>query len=280
MLNTALTSVNYDSGVSDEFAITSHRMHVPKHELMDLLHGRRLAICVHDFLSEDQAGALADAVTAQASTCRDDGVPALGIGPTSFRKTLDAYLDEVQNTRSALEAVYASAACHVPGLLSEWLQLALPARTVRLAQHRGREAAALRAMCWSGNDDGFALKPHDDLQQYMGQTGELAGLLLPIAVNIYLRKPQEAGNLVVWAVRPALATKARLGVHEDGYPYPLEHLVASPCHTIAPAAGTMVLLDGRSPHAVPSFPGQPTDRILLNGFIGLLRDGVTLLMFT
>lgn len=137
-------------------------------------------------------------------------------------------------------------------------------------------------ICATSNGS-LALDAHEDEQQLRDprQRGfEIQQVRTPVALNVYVRVPDQGGALRVWAIQPSLQCKHRLGVSGRGYPYPIGELGEFRWLDIRPAPGDLVLLNGRYLHAVMGWSGRACDRIVFNGFMGLSQDGSTVMRWS
>lgn len=249
-----------------------------------LLHGNAVALHVEGYLSAVQAEGLAAGFRETVRRQRQDAVPAVHIGDGHYAKTLAEYFRAAASGEAEMNAVYRRAGIDLAQRSGADLRALLdPGQALRPAMSGDWQAAELKAVAWIGKDGGLALSAHDDSAQLNSR--EQAGfepqqVQHPVAVNIYAAMPKSGGELRVWNLQPSDACKRELGLEETGFPYPAPLLAALPFIDIASRPGDLVLLNGRFLHAVRGWDGAVGERIVYNGFIGLSRDGATVLRWT
>ncbi|WIM99828.1 2OG-Fe(II) oxygenase [Actinoplanes oblitus] len=88
--------------------------------------------------------------------------------------------------------------------------------------------------------------PHNDAIDQETDAPEIEGVLNQLVANIYLRVPEEGGNLQLWLREPTAAEKEVILDVEGLDPATVE----PPVHVIHPAAGDLIIFSPRMLHAV------------------------------
>ncbi|WP_050385974.1 hypothetical protein [Bradyrhizobium pachyrhizi] len=211
---------------------------------------------------------------------RRDGVPGQYVGASHYRTSAAAYYPESESVRPFVEALFGDFIDPVHGLFDA-LKRELHKRNIelRLARSARGQANICRAFCWSGAGL-FALEPHDDVAQVSnaGDDSEISAVAknTVVALNFYLRVPEEGGNLRIWSHKPTVVDRKSQGVETTGYPYSLGYLEAIPNHDFQLRAGDIALIDGGFIHAVTAQSTNGRRRLLLNNFLGFARPDLVL----
>lgn len=266
------------------FTITESYKTIPNDALVRLLHGEALAHIVRGYTSPAEAEALARAFEAiNAGRLRIDGVAGLSVGSSHFKQSIDGYLNQAHLGIADMLRLYNLAGINLEEKTDESILAALPGEyTFRAAEHSGRKAPKSRAVAWA-DSGGFSLKAHDDLEQTKTpeQDGfEVQRVLSPVAGNFYARMPDKGGQLRMYNVLPSQKCKALKGIQYTGYPYDEAELAEFDFVDIVPNPGDLVFINGAFPHAVVSWDGEPTRRIVFNWFAGLLQFSNTVIRWT
>lgn len=263
--------------ISDFAASTSNYEPDPS-ALMDLLSGRGVVHHVKGYLGSSSCRAIGLSTKARMSAIRSD-VPAKKLGADHFGKNTDVYLSEVEQTQEPICSLFRQT-IDVPAKVQQTLQRCVdPGMVVRRAEYQRRLAGSIRAVSWTGKG-ALALGIHDDISQLSQpeQSGfEIQDVRVPVAINMYPVADPNCGCLRVFNLRVAPQVKLALGIEHTGYPFPEEMLESVPFFDLRVDAGDLVLLDGRYLHGVTAGSGE---RLLLNCFAGLLRDGSTVVTWT
>lgn len=269
---------------SSLFSITESFRTIPNDALARLLRGEAVAHIVRGYTSHAEAEALARAFEAiNAGRLRLDGVAGLSVGSSHFKQTIDGYLNQAHLSIAEMLHLYNLAGINLEEMTDASMLAALSGEyTLRSAEHSGRKAPKSRAVAWA-DSGGFTLKAHDDLEQTRTpeQNGfEVQRVLSPVAGNFYARMPDKGGQLRMWNVLPSQQYKVLNGVQYTGYPYDESELAEFDFVDIVPNPGDLVFINGSFPHAVVSWDGQPTRRIVFNWFAGLLEFSNTVIRWT
>lgn len=214
---------------------------------------------------------------------RSDGVPAYYVGTYHYKKAMDVYLAEAEKTRADVKSLFMETEDFLENLLTSLrAYLAEKGIALRLAQYEGAPAGEylMRSWCDSGN---FALEPHDDGAQLKTelQSGfEIAKTLdyTPVAVNICLQNGA-GGDLHYWNYEPDDNARAKLGLLETGYPYPVELLSPFESMQVPIEQGDVYFFNGANIHAVSSQTCKETYRSTISFLMGFI-DPKTVIYWT
>jgi hypothetical protein len=192
---------------------------------------------------------------------RNDNVPAYFLGAYHYGKATDTYLAEADLYRGVLHDLF-DGCNNVFADVMGAVGAALAARGISLrpAAHEGRPSSEFVMRSWSGSG-AFSLAPHEDSAQLTSrlQRGfeiqRVAGAPL-VAVNMCVENPS-AGELHYWNIEPDDETRARLGLEETGYPYPVDSLEGIDKVVVPIRPGDVYCFNGKLVHAVaaPDGPG-------------------------
>jgi len=239
--------------------------------LLDVLLGVKPAMRVSDALDIKTCESIANNFN-RICQKRGDEVPADRVGADHYGKTTNLYLTECASAAAVIEDLFDGVTNPVVTLKDKVGRILVQryGMNLRAARNEGRVAADLRAMRFTGHGKQFALKPHEDQAQLRdpAQAGfEIQQVRYPVAVNHYLRVPQNGGGLRVWNFRPDDEFRRLLGLGFTGYPYPVEMLQGVESFVVHFKPGDCVFLSGAHIHAVEQTNGE--ERIILSFFMGL-----------
>ena len=229
------------------------------------------------YVPGETANRLADAFRNSVSRIRADGIPALTRGASHYGLSTKRYFDAIRATRGEMTRLFDTAKVNLVTNTNIDLQAALPGHQVRAARHQGRDADVLRAAAWAGGSATTAqLACHDDEAQTRTRAQsdfEIRDVRAVCALNIYPACPRRGGELRIYNVRVDQRCREARGVGETGYPYPEADLSGFSHLDIEVRRGDLVLIFGALVHCVLGFEGSPTDRQVVNGFLGMLPNG-------
>jgi hypothetical protein len=213
---------------------------------------------------------------------RTDTVPAHKVGADQFDKSLEQYLAEVEATAPSVAKLFdgtVDVGLKARSDLQRWLG---DRASVRLAEHGGRTAGAVRAVRWKA-PGARQLDLHTDEPQMRQpeQAGfEIQETLAPVAFNLYPVAEKGSGLFSAYNLQPDGATLRRLGIEFTGHPFPPELLHGVKSIQLEIESGDAVLFNGRFLHGVlaPQRPGAA--RLLLNFFFAAKRDTASVVCWT
>lgn len=251
------------------------------HRALEVLRGDLAVHIVHDYLRDaDCARLTANFWNSPHRQPRygegHDGVEGYLVGASHIEKSLSDYLDEVQQSRSAVTALYTGATDPLARLHSR-LAAAPVVRSARPARHGGRSAADSKAVCWNGVGT-YLLEPHDDLAQLsdpLQADFEIRLRRRVTAANFYPSIAEGSGQIRVWNVMPDGPSRARLGLKHSGFPYPPASLTEHPTLELELRRGDLCLMNGNLVHAVMrgAVDAPPGSRLLITCFMSLDDNG-------
>jgi hypothetical protein len=185
---------------------------------------------------------------------RDDAVPAYILGTYHYGKPLDRYFDEADRYRGAQQLVFDGCENIFHRVVSA-VRSGLAGRGVslRVASHNDRSASEFVMRSWCGRGR-FSLEPHDDGAQLacaLQRSFEIQKVAAfpVVSVNMCLENPS-AGELHYWNIEPDEAARARYGLEETGYPYPVDALDGFEKIVLAVRPGDVYCFAGKHVHAV------------------------------
>jgi hypothetical protein len=204
---------------------------------------------------------------------RHDTVPAYVLGTFHYRRPLGEYLDEAAAYRDAIHEVFDGCDNLFEHVMSRSIASTLAGDGVemRVAAHEGRMASEFVVRSWSGPGQ-FSLEPHEDGAQLTCalQRGFEIQRVAPspvVAINMCLENPG-AGELHYWNIEPDAEGRARLGLQETGYPYPLELLNGIDKLVVPIQAGDLYFFNGKHIHAVGAQQSATGYRSTLSALMG------------
>lgn len=112
-----------------------------------------------------------------------------------------------------------------------------------------------------------AFLPHNDRIEQETDAPEIAGVTEQLAANVYLRMPEEGGDLQLWRREPTSAETRTILEVEGLDPTTVE----PPAHVIRPQAGDLIIFSSRKLHAVT--PARDGHRVGMAAFIACKGTG-------
>lgn len=246
---------------------------IPVEELLELVDGKRSAVVVKKFLSEEVCEAITENfVSHERSELRRDKVPGNYIGAYHYNKPLDVYFTEVEMSLAPLEKLFSNTVDPVYRVQRFVTRIFESyGFSCRVAVHEGRPAGKAVARKW--NDKGtYSLKPHDDIAQLtttMQRGFEIQEVKKYniIGANICINNSvRNGGELVVWNCMTDDEERQMLNIPETGYPYPLDYLVPFDRTEIIIEKGDLYFLNSNLVHAVNN--QVVNERITVSFFMG------------
>lgn len=195
------------------------------------------------------------------------------VGVSHYFKTPENYYEICKKVSPEVNALFNHATNPVMELYNSINNLT--GLKIRAANYNQQKALFTRAMQWasSKNNDGFMLKPHDDICQVFCDRNngwEIMDIRQILAVNFYVKATSGEGKLRVFNFFPNedfLEENPHL--IGSGYPYPTEILDDVQFEDVAVESGDLIILNGKFVHAVTEGESK---RLILNSFIGSKKN--------
>ena len=181
-------------------------------------------------------------------------MPAFFLGTYHYGKPLDRYLEEADRCRDIQGSVFDGCENVFDRVMSAVrTTLAEKGVALRVASLDGRPASEFVMRSWCGQGQ-FALEPHEDGAQLAcglqrGFEIQKVAAFPVVSVNMCLENPG-AGELHYWNIEPDATARARFGLEETGYPYPVEALDGIEKLVVSIRPGDVYCFAGKQVHAV------------------------------
>lgn len=210
---------------------------------------------------------------------REDGVPGYEAGVTQYKKNpLNlSYLSYEQH--GLIRNIIGNASNPI---MDFYRKIALKGSqlglTVRPATFGAESMTIVRAIQWAkrNKNDKMLLELHDDIGQVKAKLNfgfEIQQVQKLIAINFYPKAEENSGQLKVVNWSPTDEDRQKLGISETGYPYNEENLPSNvEKKIISPETGDLIVMDGNYVHGVMVGQDKCPERLIINGFAGLLKN--------
>ena len=264
------------SGSPDYFRFREHNEFCPT-SIVDVLLGRVAGVVFRGMVPAGTCETLTSRFwTSPARRTRGADAPGHYVGAYHYHKTTSDYLDDSAAAKGALDEIL-DVPVEPVTVLRRGLSDVLAQRGVelRLAEHEGQPASRAILRSWAGQDV-YALAPHEDHGQCT--EGRQAGFEIQrvddhqvVAMNVCLENGA-GGRLVVWNIKPDLASRQRLGLQYTGSPYSLQDLEGTAKLWLDIGPGDVYLFNGSHVHAVEPVLGASARRVTVSAMFGFIDD--------
>jgi hypothetical protein len=262
-----------------EFRVAEFHDRMDPNAVQALLDGRLAAAVLYDGMAAEDCRALCERFRRVSDkTVREGAAQGAIVGAYHYGSTADEYLQAVDATSASVAEVLGSSS--PVELVLEIVRGAVEpfGQTVQLAAHGPKIAAEARVASWA-TPGKYILDPHEDISQLahpdLAELEISAAHALPVvAANVYAALPPDGGSLRIWNIDPDQNSRRRHGVEHTGYYYPEDALDGIAFVDVAPATGSIVLLNARLIHAVFGYGDnreRAASRLSVNFLMSRLR---------
>lgn len=199
---------------------------------------------------------------------RPDNVPGYILGATHYSKTPTEYFKQCLEARDSVSSIFENTVD--PMRLAHEALGAKTGNSIRPSRLGEREALHARAVEWLPDlsiTSEFLLRPHEDFSQIdcdRNDGWEVRDANNVMAINFYASADAVSGRLRIYDYIPDTATRDRLKLQGNGYPYPLDLLEDKSYVELAVESGDMAIINGKYIHAVTSTRSK---RVAINCFV-------------
>lgn len=245
-------------------------------DLLDLLHGKYLALRIPNYYPQKQAEQISQELIKQKTLERYNRAPDVGVQRTAITffetsccvEMLQRYYERAQVSLQTLRQ-----ACFPNLSPLDKLKLELQEIWVFGAHIENIHDQTMLAGIGRVFEDDFELPPHQDifardiLDAGVPPVRPFENLTSQLSANIYLQIPKSGGELEVWETKPSTFEQEEIRDREYTYEGIIDrNILPSSTLKIKPEKGELILFDSGRIHAVRPCQGGP--RVSMSMFIG------------